>query len=124
MLASTVSTAAVLITASLIVLFHATTFCEALISAFVARKSTPMVVVFKPPPVDPGEAPIAINTIMINVADKGNAAGELVENPAVLQVIDQNQESEPAPEKSNRIVPPISRYTLALRISLVCTVIR
>src|SRR5690554_1898863 len=47
-------------------------------------KSTNVVVVLIPPPVDPGEAPININIISINNPPLVNPDTEYVLNPAVL----------------------------------------
>ena len=47
------------------------------------RITIPKVVVFIPPPVDPGEAPININIIYVNSVGAVNAPIAIVLNPAV-----------------------------------------
>ena len=50
-------------------------------------------VVFMPPPVEPGEAPININTKLINIEAELSLLKSMVLKPAVLVVTDWNQEA-------------------------------
>ena len=70
------------------------------------------------------EMPIIINTMTISVAASGCPAGEDVENPAVLQVTDQNQESIPAPVKRSSSVPVMSSTVVTESTSRTCREVR
>jgi hypothetical protein len=82
------------------------------------------VVVFKPPPVDPGEAPILIKTISTRVLASGRVTVEEVLKPAVLAVTLQNHESDSAPLKKSNKAPETSNTRLTRRVNLVWIGIR
>ena len=52
----------------------------------IPKSINPAVVVFIPPPVEPGEAPININTTNRKTVGSRSSAMEIVLNPAVLVV--------------------------------------
>src|SRR5699024_2672589 len=73
---------------SLILLLQTSISCFSNINDFTVNINVAIVVVFIPPPVEAGDAPININIIITNILLSLIAAKSIVLNPAVLIVID------------------------------------
>ena len=86
---------------SLILLSHTSISCFSNINDFTVNINVAIVVVFTPPPVDAGDAPININIIIKNILFSLIAAKSIVLNPAVLSVTDWNSDANIFPPNPN-----------------------
>ena len=94
----------------------------------IAAAATATVLVFMPPPVDPGEAPISMKMMINVVVDAGSAAMSNVVNPAVRDETDRKSASNQPIQRSlitpkNQIstAPPAIRIRLVSNTTLECT---
>ena len=81
-----------------------------------------MVVVFIPPPVDPGEAPINIKIIKINNPEFVKLPRGYVLNPAVpAEALKKNAPSQDTSSVTlSNIVPVINKAIVVVKTTLVC----